>query len=299
MKFLNAGKMYKANCLILGGDMTGKAVVPIVRYSTGELRFVHMGKDYVLTDEAALGEHKKEIENAGYYPYVCDEGTYDEIKAKPSLMDELFDRMEIEGLRRWVNIAAEKLKGSGMKCFVCPGNDDKLAIDEVFSESEAVINCEGRVEQIDEHHELIGCGWTNPSPWDLYREEPEEALYKRLERYLSLVKDVSNCVCNFHDPPYQSGLDEAQMLTGSVEKDDLKSKYGETKAVGSTAVRTIIEKYQPLIGLFGHIHESRGMTQIGRTSCFNPGSSYEQGILLGALINVRENSVKNYQSVFG
>jgi Icc-related predicted phosphoesterase len=182
---------------------------------------------------------------------------------------------------------------------VCPGNDDKLGIDKVFGESDAVINCEGRVEQIDGQHELIGCGWTNPSPWDLYREEPEEQLLKRLESYMSQVKDVSSCVCNFHDPPFQSGLDEAQMLTGSVEKNDLKPIYGQTKAVGSTAVRSIIEKHQPLIGLFGHIHEGRGMTTIGRTSCFNPGSSYEQGVLLGVVINVEEKDVKNYLSVFG
>ena len=299
IKFLNAGKMYKANCLILGGDMTGKAVVPIVKYSNGEFRFIHMGKDYVLPNEAAVEEHKKIIENAGYYPYVCDEKTYDELKAKPSLTDELFDRVEVEGMKKWVDIAAEKLKGTGIKCFICPGNDDKLAIDKVFTETEVVTTCEGKVQQIDGHHELIGCGWTNPTPWKLYREETEEELYKRLDNYISLVKDISNCVCDFHAPPYQSGLDEAQLLTGSVEGDDLKPKYGQTMAVGSTAVRSIVEKYQPLVVLAGHIHEGRGMTKIGRTECFNPGSAYEQGMLLGVVINLTENSVKNSQAVFG
>jgi Icc-related predicted phosphoesterase len=106
MKFLNAGKMYKANCLILGGDMTGKAVVPIVKYPSGEIKFIHLGKDYVLSNEAAVEEWKKTIENAGYYPYVCDENTYREMKAKPSLTDEVFDRLEIEGLSKWMNIAS-------------------------------------------------------------------------------------------------------------------------------------------------------------------------------------------------
>ena len=43
---------------------------------------------------------------------------------------------------------------------------------------------------------------------------------------------------------------------------------------GSTAVRASIEKHQPLVGLHGHIHESKGFVTLGRTLCLNPGSEY-------------------------
>jgi hypothetical protein len=57
--------------------------------------------------------------------------------------------------------------------------------------------------------------------------------------------------------------------------------------VGSTSVRTAIERVQPLLGLHGrHIHESRGAVPIGRTLALNPGSSYEEGVLQGALVTL-------------
>ena len=44
--------------------------------------------------------------------------------------------------------------------------------------------------------------------------------------------------------------------------------------------------YQPALSLHGHIHEARGNCRIGRTLCINPGSSYEQGDLLGAVVDL-------------
>jgi uncharacterized protein len=51
-------------------------------------------------------------------------------------------------------------------------------------------------------------------------------------------------------------------------------------------VREAIEEGQPALALHGHIHEARGNTRIGRTLCINPGSSYEQGQLLGAVVDL-------------
>ena len=64
--------------------------------------------------------------------------------------------------------------------------------------------------------------------------------------------------------------------------------------VGSTSVRKVIEKLQPLAGLHGHIHESRGVSKIGRTQCFNPGSEYVSGVLRGLVINLSEKKIDNY-----
>jgi Icc-related predicted phosphoesterase len=73
----------------------------------------------------------------------------------------------------------------------------------------------------------------------------------------------------------------------------------EMCAAGSTAVRRFIEKYQPLLGLHGHIHEGIGANYIGRTLCINPGSEYAQGILRGVIIVIDNEKIKNYQFVSG
>ena len=69
--------------------------------------------------------------------------------------------------------------------------------------------------------------------------------------------------------------------------------------VGSHAVRQIIEEYQPLLSLHGHIHESRGATTIGRTVCINPGSEYNSGRLLGVLVTVTDHEVRSRQFIAG
>ena len=73
----------------------------------------------------------------------------------------------------------------------------------------------------------------------------------------------------------------------------------EMQPVGSTACRETIERYQPLLGLHGHLHESRGTFQLGRTLCINPGSEYSEGVLRGALIELEGGQVKNYQLTTG
>ena len=69
--------------------------------------------------------------------------------------------------------------------------------------------------------------------------------------------------------------------------------------VGATSVRKAIEEYQPLLGLHGHIHESRGVARLGRTICINPGSRYNEGILQGVIIDLEGNCVRNYQLTAG
>ena len=63
--------------------------------------------------------------------------------------------------------------------------------------------------------------------------------------------------------------------------------------VGSTAVRELIEKYEPMLALFGHVHEGKG-TSLKKTLCINPGSMYEQGRLLGAVIQLKNRKINSY-----
>jgi Icc-related predicted phosphoesterase len=71
------------------------------------------------------------------------------------------------------------------------------------------------------------------------------------------------------------------------------------KPVGSSAVRAVIERVQPLLALHGHIHESPGHVRIGRTLCINAGSEYAEGILKAAIINLERERVKGHVLVSG
>lgn len=290
-KFINAAKFYEAQVLILGGDMTGKAIVPIIAQANGKHKVTLLEQETILETREDVTRMVQTIQNRGYYPYVTDPEETAAIAADPGRSDELFLRQAVSTVERWMDYADAKLEGSGIRCYVCPGNDDMFEIDAVIAASNSVRSVEGQVIPLDEHHEMASSGWSNPTPWETHREEPDEALEKRLEAIISKVKDVSNAVFNFHPPPYGSGLDEAPELTK-----DLRVAYAGRSMVpvGSKAVLKAIQTHKPLLTLHGHIHEGKGSRKYGRTLCLNPGSMYEQGILHGALVDLKEKAVGNY-----
>jgi Icc-related predicted phosphoesterase len=166
-----------------------------------------------------------------------------------------------------------------------------MEVDEVIKTSKLVEIAEGRVIPLDKHHEIVSTGWSNPTPWDTHREEDEDALLQRIEKIIPGLRDPGNAVFSLHAPPYGSGLDEAPELT----KDMRLAYAGQSLvSVGSKAVLKVIEKYQPLLGLHGHIHEGKGTRKIKRTLCINPGSMYEQGILQGAVVELKPGKVNSY-----
>ena len=295
-KFVNAGKFYETDIIILGGDMTGKAIVPLIAQGGGKYKVTLLEQETILEGQDEVDEMVRIIRNRGYYPYVTDPDEVAEINATPGRLDELFVDQVVKTAQRWMDYAHEKLAGTGIRCYVCPGNDDMFELDTVVAASKHVELAEGRVIPLDGHHEMISTGWSNPTPWDTYREEEEEALQQRIEAMIGQVRDVPNAVFNLHAPPYGSGLDEAPELT-----DDLQLAYAGQSlvAVGSHAVQAIIEEHQPLLGLFGHIHEGKGARKFGRTLCINPGSMYEQGMLQGAVIQLNRGKVGNYILTIG
>jgi uncharacterized protein len=65
-------------------------------------------------------------------------------------------------------------------------------------------------------------------------------------------------------------------------------------------VREVIEEARPLLSLHGHIHESRGAVRLGKTLSINPGSSYEQGMLQGAVVDLDgRGKIKHYRLTTG
>jgi Icc-related predicted phosphoesterase len=290
-KFISAGKFYEADIIILGGDMTGKAIVPIISQGGDKHKVTLLEQETILQGQDKVDQMVKTIQNRGYYPYVTDPDEVAEISSTPGRSDELFLDQALKTAQRWIEYADEKLAGSGIRCYVCPGNDDMFELDDVIATAKHVELVEGRVIPLDDHHEMASSGWSNPTPWDTHREEDEDALRQRLKAVISQVGDPRNAVFNFHAPPYGSGLDEAPELT-----DDLQPTFAGRALinVGSRAVLEAIEEHQPLLGLHGHIHEGKGTRKLRRTLCINPGSMYEQGILLGAVVELRRGKVRNY-----
>lgn len=290
-KFISGAKFYEVDTLILGGDMTGKAIVPIIAQGNNQYKVTLLEQSTILNGQEEVDNMVKTIQNRGYYPYVTVPDEVAEISSTPGRSDELFLEQVLKTVERWMEYADEKLAGTGIRCFVCPGNDDVFEIDEVIAASKSVRLAEGRLVQLDEHHEMVSTGWTNPTPWDTHREESEEALLKRMEAIIEQVQNTQNAVFNLHAPPYGSGLDEAPELT-----EDMQLAYAGRSliSVGSKAVLEVIEKYQPMLSLHGHIHEAKGTRKYRKTLCINTGSQYEQGILQGAVIELKPKKVGNY-----
>jgi Icc-related predicted phosphoesterase len=290
-KFINAGKFYEVDTIILGGDMTGKAIVPIIFQGSGKYKVTLLEQESILETQDEVDKMVQTIQNRGYYPYVTDPDEVASLSGDEAKRDQLFLDQVLKTIERWLDYADQKLEGTGIRCYVCPGNDDIFEIDEVIATSKHIQIAEGRVIDLDEHHEMASTGWSNPTPWETHREEEEDKLLNRIESVVSQVKDIPNAVFNLHAPPYGSGLDEVPELT-----DDLRPVYAghSLVSVGSHAVLEIIEKYQPLLGLFGHIHEGKGTRKFRRTLCINPGSMYEQGMLLGAVIELKPKKIGNY-----
>jgi Icc-related predicted phosphoesterase len=290
-KFLNAGKFYGADVLILGGDMTGKAIVPIIEQGGGVYKTTLLQQDFELHGADELADMTKRIRSRGYYPYLTNPEEIAELSKTPDKVYQLFISEALKVVQQWMEIAARKLEGTKMRVFVSPGNDDRFEVDDIIRATACVTLAEGRVIALDEHHEMITSGWSNRTPWNTYREEDEPQLAVRYEAMISQLKNPHNAIFNIHVPPYNSNLDEAPEL----DKDLRPINAGNAlKATGSTALRAAIEKTQPLLGLHGHIHEGRGSSRIGKTLCLNPGSMYEQGVLQGAIVKLGKNKIENY-----
>ena len=293
-KFLNAAKFYGADVLICGGDMTGKAIVPIVA-ENGHYTVTLGGEQQAVTADQ-VAEVEGNIRRKGYYPLQMTVERLQELDHDPAKRAECFQEVMLEGVDRWMKLAADKLRGTGIRCFVCPGNDDEMEVDDVIRRAELVELGEGRLVEI-EGFAMISTGWSNPTPWKTHREESEEELAKRIDAMASQVQDQAHAIFNLHCPPFKSGLDEAPAIDA-----DLRLLHGgrALRPVGSTAVREAIERHQPLLSLHGHIHESKGALKIGKTLSINPGSAYEEGMLMGALIQLDpKKGIKSYQLVNG
>jgi Icc-related predicted phosphoesterase len=296
-KFLGAGRFYDVQALIMGGDLTGKAIVPIERRPDGTHAAFMLGETRETRTQEELDELFGAIRFNGMYPWVASGEEIAAHRDDPVGRGELFERVMLAELQRWVDLADERMSEYGIDVYVMPGNDDPWSCDSVIEAARHVQACDGRVVRVA-GHEMISCAYANPTPWNSPRELDEDALYAKLRRLAEQLEEPASAIFNLHVPPFDTGLDTANEVNP-----DLTLRYVSGSPhpipVGSHAVRQLIEEYQPALALHGHIHESRGEARIGRTLCLNTGSEYNSGFIHGAVVRLAGAAVLRHQFVVG
>jgi uncharacterized protein len=296
-KFLGAGRHYGVNSLIMGGDLAGKALVPIARQADGSFSARFLGEQHQARGQEELERLVAAVRFNGMYPWVATPADIEEHRADTARRDELFEQLILEDLQRWVALADERMPQYGISVFVVAGNDDPWSCDGVLRDGKHVVACDDLVVRVGDH-EMISCSYANVTPWHSHRELDEQALYEHLRGLAEQVEDPRRAIFMFHVPPYDSGLDTAAQLDANFNVVYVGGQPQQVP-VGSTAVRQIIEEYKPLLSLHGHIHESGGRTMIGPTLSINAGSEYSTGMLHGAVIRLSRDEVLSHQLVVG
>ena len=302
-KFINGAKFYKVDHLVMGGDIMGKFLVPIVDEGSGHHRVTLQGEHFALSTGTELQEMKERIETLGFYHVIVGEDELKAMQEDQSRVDEAFRKQAHARLERWIALADERLQGSEVKCYVTGGNDDPQDLLDVLeaTPSEHVVNCEEKVILLDDLYPMANCGFSNPTPWSTPRETDEATLEGLLEKSVDGIEDFTSAIFNMHVPPYDCTLDDCPKLDWSTDPPSpiVVAGVPQSAPAGSTAVRKVVEKYQPLMLLTGHIHESRGLIKVGRTTVINPGSEYGEGILRGCIITLAPGKVVGYQMTSG
>jgi Icc-related predicted phosphoesterase len=289
-KVLAAPAFYHADTVILGGDLTGKMIVPILRTPRGwEARYA--STVVPLDGESAVLDFERSVSDAGYYPFRA---TADQINDQDHAWSEpVFREQVVARLEMWDGLANGRFP-----IYVAPGNDDEMYLDEVLSSCKSFVNAEGKDIELPGGYRLFSTGWANITPWHTARELDEPALLDHLEATTRGLRDADRAIFNIHVPPKDSGLDSCFAVNDRLE---VVTELGQPKLIGagSTAVRDLLTRVQPMLSLHGHIHESRGMARIGRTVALNPGSEYSEGILRGVLVKLGRGRVEEYQFTSG
>ena len=302
-KFLNAAKFYEVDALIFGGDLMGKLLIPIVREVGGTWRARLQSQDHHIRSAPEMAQFKRTLQTLGFYWQEMDPEEYKDYVGQQDRIDALFDVLAKQRLAEWIALAEERLAGSHVRVFLCGGNDDTdevlSALDEVAQDR--VVSAENRSVAVDDEHVVVTIGYSTPTPWETPREKADPEIAEVIEKVMAGVADPSRAVFNFHCPPLNSTLDTCLKLDASVWPPGPLMENGQPVhyGAGSQAVADALLAYQPTVGLHGHIHESRGMIDYGRTPAYNPGSEYGEGVLRGLIVNIRAGEVIGHQFTSG
>jgi Icc-related predicted phosphoesterase len=297
-KFVNAARVYRARILVVGGDISAKTLTPLFEENGGWSCNVEGIAHHVRT-EGERQQLEQKLRDAGTVPLRTTPREWEELRADRRRADAEFERVALAELRRWLEWARARLHGSGTRLLIGLGNDDLDSMEEVIASDGYAELTDREILPVDDRHELLTLPYSNPTPWRTNRELPEEEIWARLASLAGRLEDPARAVFNIHVPPYGTPLDLAPRLAPDLTKVMTPGGEAELVHVGSTAVREAILQLQPMLGLHGHIHESRGFVNLGRTLSINPGSAYTEGSLLGAIIDLEPDRIRAHALTTG
>lgn len=301
-KLLNATRanVYKADAVLIAGDLTGKALIAVVRGEEGGESWTAtvLGQRRVARNEQELLDLERSIADLGYYAVRVTPEERTAMETDPQAVRAHFHEQIGHRVRSWMALAAERLEGSGVPVYLMPGNDDDFEIDPILAESTYCRNVNEQVIELTPWHQLVSMGWSSPTPWSTPRELPEEEFLDRLSTLMAGVRDPGTTVMMTHVPPYDSGLDTAPLLSPDL-RPTVSAGDVLRGPVGSTGVRRAVESFKPILGVHGHIHESGGERRIGGTLCVNAGSESSMGVLRGYLVDLGPDGVERTLRVEG
>jgi Icc-related predicted phosphoesterase len=297
-KFLASSRQYQASILIVGGDVTGKAMVPVLHQGKGTYSGSWFGKSESATGPEELEKLKKKISSVGFYPIVLEPDEAKELEGNPDSMSKRFEQEMCQRIREWMALAVEKLVPEKASLYFMAGNDDLASIDQAIAEFPYVHNPDMSRFEIEGGYEIVGLSNANMTPWRCARDIEEDELARKLEALSGKIQNPERTIAVLHVPPFGSGLDTCPDLD---EKLKIITRGGQVvmKSAGSTAVKAWLEKVQPMLSLHGHIHESPGHVRIGRTLSINAGSEYAEAIMKAAIINLEGGKVKGHLLISG
>jgi uncharacterized protein len=298
-KFLNSAPVYSPDLLIYGGDILGKTLVPIFPDENGGYRWYPTGHGAQPIAAAELAAVERKIADSGRYYLVTSPEEWARLQRSPDEMNATFQRLALERLRHWLDLVRERLTPTKIPLVMNVGNDDTDAALEIIRTEgpENMLVPEGRVVPAGPY-EIFGCGYANMTPWHCPRDLEEADLQKVLDRTKGQIDNPRRAVLDIHAPPHGTTLDVAAQLDPDF-KPKVVAGHMLMDHVGSTSVRELIESVQPVAGLHGHIHESRGADTVSGVPVFNPGSSYFSGQLQGLLVDFEEGHVLSHLFVLG
>jgi hypothetical protein len=135
-KFLNAAAFYKADLIVLGGDVTGKVMVPIVAYP-GYWEVTVRGERMRLETREELLKVDQQLRDRGSYPAIVTRDELDQLNS-PDAIDQRFNAEMTRSLDRWLDLADGKLRGGAIPCILNGGDDDIFEIDPILEAAPSV-----------------------------------------------------------------------------------------------------------------------------------------------------------------
>ncbi|MBU2576634.1 MAG: metallophosphoesterase [Nanoarchaeota archaeon] len=112
-----------------------------------------------------------------------------------------------------------------------------------------------------------GFGHTSPGQVRSSAYKKHKAKLNKLFKQFGKKNRGGKAIFVFHNMPYKCKLDKISTMSPDGRK--LRGYYG------SKMTRRIIDKYQPVLAIGGHIHENFGKCKIGKTLVVNPGAAID------------------------